>query len=217
MPASSPPPPSGAITASTSGRSSTISRPIGAVAADEVRRRRTDGRSARASDRSAWRFDRAPAFVVRRLDDRGAEPLDGAQLGRRARCPSPCTLHAAPALRAASATPCAALPALTVQTPPASCAGVSWRDGVVGAADLERADRLQRFELEVRSPGRRAGARQLEPHERRADGRVVDRRRRRRGWCRERCAGSRPGRSLRSTEPTIANPSRLTCRVNEAR
>ena len=32
----------------------------------------------------------------------------------------------APASRAASATPCAALPALTVQTPSASSAGVSW-------------------------------------------------------------------------------------------
>ena len=37
------------------------------------------------------------------------------------------TEQRAPALRAASATPCAALPALTVQTPSFSCAGVSWR------------------------------------------------------------------------------------------
>ncbi len=37
------------------------------------------------------------------------------------------TLLRAPTFRAASATPCAALPALTVQTPPASSAGVSWR------------------------------------------------------------------------------------------
>ena len=37
------------------------------------------------------------------------------------------TLQRAPAFRAASATPCAALPALTVQTPPASWAGVRRR------------------------------------------------------------------------------------------
>ena len=95
-----------------------------------------------------WRFDRPPALVVGRLDDRRAEPLDGAQLrlGRGVHDHARCS--GAPALRAASATPCAALPALTVQTPPASCAGVRLADGVVGAADLERADRLQRFELQ---------------------------------------------------------------------
>ena len=37
------------------------------------------------------------------------------------------TEQRAPALRAAYPTPCAALPALTVQTPCASCSGVSWR------------------------------------------------------------------------------------------
>ena len=37
------------------------------------------------------------------------------------------TLLLAPTFRAASATPCAAFPALTVQTPCASSAGVSWR------------------------------------------------------------------------------------------
>ena len=37
------------------------------------------------------------------------------------------TEQRAPALRAANATPCAALPALTVQTPSASSAGVSCR------------------------------------------------------------------------------------------
>ena len=37
------------------------------------------------------------------------------------------TEQRAPALRAANATPCAALPALTVQTPSLNCAGVSCR------------------------------------------------------------------------------------------
>ena len=36
------------------------------------------------------------------------------------------TLQAAPARRAASATPCAAFPALTVQTPSASCSRLRW-------------------------------------------------------------------------------------------
>ena len=58
------------------------------------------------------------------------------------------TLHRAPALRAASATPWAALPALTVQTPSAQLAAGSRRDGVIGAADLERPDRLQHLELQ---------------------------------------------------------------------
>ena len=37
------------------------------------------------------------------------------------------TLAGQPAFRAARATPWAAFPALTVQTPPARCAGVRWR------------------------------------------------------------------------------------------
>jgi hypothetical protein len=37
------------------------------------------------------------------------------------------TVHGAPASRAASATPCAALPALTVQTPSFNCSRDSWR------------------------------------------------------------------------------------------
>ena len=37
------------------------------------------------------------------------------------------TEQRAPIFFAASATPCAALPALTVQTPSFSCSGVSWR------------------------------------------------------------------------------------------
>ena len=55
------------------------------------------------------------------------------------------TEQRAPAWRAAKATPCAALPALTVQTPSRNCVGRQLADDVVGAADLERADRLQRL------------------------------------------------------------------------
>ena len=85
------------------------------------------------------------------------------------------TEQRAPALRAANATPCAALPALTVQTPSLQLRRRQLADDVVGAANLEGADRLQRFELEIEL--RRAavrGVRQLEANQRRADGRVVD-------------------------------------------
>ena len=59
------------------------------------------------------------------------------------------TEQRAPACRAANATPCAALPALTVHTPSLQFVRRQLADGVVGAADLERADRLQHFELQV--------------------------------------------------------------------
>ena len=83
-----------------------------------------------------------------RLDDRGAEPLDGAQLRVRGAVSMTITLLRAPTFRAASATPCAALPALTVQTPLGELGRRQLAHGVVGAANLERADRLQRLELE---------------------------------------------------------------------
>jgi hypothetical protein len=55
------------------------------------------------------------------------------------------TEQCAPALRAANATPCAALPALTVH----QLCRRQLADDVVRAADLERANRLQRFELQI--------------------------------------------------------------------
>ena len=93
------------------------------------------------------------------------------------------TEQRAPALRAANATPCAALPALTVQTPSLQLRRRQLADDVVGAADLERADRLQRFELEIQLRRPRVGSRrQLDANQRRADrggvdggGRVADR------------------------------------------
>ena len=81
------------------------------------------------------------------------------------------TLLRAPTFRAASATPCAALPALTVQTPRRELGGRQLTHGVVGAANLEGADRLQRLELEedlgLAGLGR-------ERHERRAQRGLVD-------------------------------------------
>ena len=72
-------------------------------------------------------LDGSPALVERGLDDRGARAA-------RWRCSlvsgavsMTSTLQVAPARRAARATPCAALPALTVQTPPARSAGASGR------------------------------------------------------------------------------------------
>ena len=69
------------------------------------------------------------------------------------------TEQRAPACRAASATPCAALPALTVQTPSFRLFRRELPDDVVGAADLERSDRLQHFELQIQflGPSRRSG------------------------------------------------------------
>ena len=80
----------------------------------------------------------------------------------------------APTSRAASATPCAALPALTVQTPSRKLVGRQLPDDVVGTADLERSDRLQQLELEVELGDRAAGAPQIEANQRRANGRAVD-------------------------------------------
>ena len=118
-PASSPPPPIGATTASTSGRSSTNLEPRRAVAADEIvvveRMDEVAGHRGRtgASRRSAS-TRRTSALTIVAPSRSMARSL----VCRRA-CPSPSRCSGAPALRAASATPCAALPALTVQTPSA--------------------------------------------------------------------------------------------------
>ena len=122
----------------------------------------------------AVRFDGPPAFVVGGADDRGAEPLDGADLRLRRRVHHHHRARA-PTSRAANATPCAALPALTVQTPSRSSLGRQLADDVVGAANLERSDRLQQFELQVQLGNREARSPQIEADERRAN-------RRRRRW-----------------------------------
>ena len=70
-------------------------------------------------------FDRSPAFLVRRLDDRRAPSRSISFVAGAVSMTS--TLHEAPAIRAASATPWAAFPALTVQTPCASCSGLRCR------------------------------------------------------------------------------------------
>ena len=116
--------------------------------------------------------DRLPALVVAGLHDRRAQPFDRAnlRLGRRVHHHD----RAARAeVRAASATPCAALPALTVQTPSSSTSARQLAHRVVRAANLERADRLQQLELEIDLGQRKVVAGQVEANERRADGGVV--------------------------------------------
>jgi hypothetical protein len=117
-------------------------------------------------------FDRAPAFLVRRLDDGRAEPLDGVQLRRRGR------VHDEDTARGAS-HPGGKRHALR---------GVARADGpdalrelvgrqvsnrVVGAADLERADRLERLEFQEDLEPLALRIGHLQPDERRADGGVI--------------------------------------------
>ena len=83
------------------------------------------------------------------------------------------TEQGTPARRAAKATPWAALPALTVQTPSFSGLRRQPADRVPGAAQLEGADRLQRLELQVDLGPVGRGERQIEADERRADRGVV--------------------------------------------
>ena len=86
------------------------------------------------------------------------------------------TLHGAPASRAASATPCAALPALTVQIPRDSSAGVSRLTAFYAPRILNDPIGCSVSSLrKISGPGRGA---EFEPHERRADRRPIDRGRR---------------------------------------
>ena len=102
------------------------------------------------------RLDRAPALVVGRLDDRRAEPLDGAQLGLGRGVHH----HHAAARAGLARGERDALRGVAGADRPDAVARAARRGsrahGVVGAADLERADRLQRFELEedLRAAGR---------------------------------------------------------------
>ena len=117
MPASSPPPPSGATIASTSGRSSRISSADRAVAGDEAIVVERMDEVAASCDRSRARFDRAPALVVGRADDRSRRAARWRGSSCPAPCPSPSPSSARRPCARRSATPCAALPALTVHTP----------------------------------------------------------------------------------------------------
>ena len=110
-------------------------------------------------------FDRTPGFVICATDDRRAETFDRAhfRLGRGVH-------HHHRAARARLArrerhalrrVPGADRPDALLQR-----GGVELPNDVVRAADLERSDRLQHFELEIEL---RAAVRQLHPHQRRAD------------------------------------------------
>ncbi len=80
------------------------------------------------------------------------------------------TLQGTPALLAASATPWAALPALTVQTPSPPLLFGQQSNRIVGAANLERSDRLQALQLQIDF----GGCIVVQTHQRRADRRFVD-------------------------------------------
>ncbi len=115
-------------------------------------------------------LDGAPTFVERSLNDRGAEPFDGAQLGVWSGVHD----HYAAARADLSRRERDALCGVTCADRPDTASELGGRqlaDGVVGAANLERADGLQRLQLEENLWP--AGLRQ-ERHERRASGRLVD-------------------------------------------
>ena len=171
-PASRPPPPSGATIASTSGRSSRISSPT--VPLPAMNRSSSNGWTKWPVMRvGAVRFDRAPALVVGGADDRRAEPLDRADLrlgrgvhhhDRAARADlARRERHALRGVAGADGPDAVARAASGGQLP----------DDVVGAADLERPDRLQ----QLRASGTAPASARRQPssrHERRADRRAVD-------------------------------------------
>ena len=154
------------MTASTSGRSSTISSPIVPFPAmtasslkactcrpsrpSNVRVRKTSCHSSKVTGIMS-----APSRLI------AAILVSGAVSGRT-------TVQCTPSLRAHQATPCAMFPALAVQTPCSSSSGEASSERVPRAAQLEGADRLQVLELEV---DLRRSVLELEPHERRADDR----------------------------------------------
>ena len=87
------------------------------------------------------------------------------------------TEQGTPACRAASATPCAGVAGADGPHAVAPLLGAELPDGVVGAANLERPDRLQCFELEEDlGPTRRCAGRvgQFQADQRRANDQIVD-------------------------------------------
>src|SRR5579864_2313171 len=125
MPDSRPPPPSGATIASTSGRSSRISRPM--VPLPAMKRSSSKGwtRSpAIRSDPCVSTVVQHSSYVARTIE---APRRSIARILVSGAVSMTITEQRAPTCRAAYATPCAALPALTVHTPPASSSAVNWR------------------------------------------------------------------------------------------
>ena len=171
MPDSSPPPPSGATMASTSGRSSRISRPT--VPLPAMKRSSSNGWTKCPFIRSdPCAITVLPALVVARAHDRRAQPLDGVHLGRRRRVHHHHRAGRADLARgqrhalrrvAGADRPDAVLQFVRRELP----------DRVVGAADLEGADRLQHLELQVQLANAAPGV-ELDANERRANGRLVD-------------------------------------------
>jgi hypothetical protein len=120
IPQDKPPPPKPATTASTSGRSSRISSPTEALPAIKSSSSKGCTKTRRHGGMTAV-GQRLPAIVVGSLHKVGSQTANRIELGCRRRVDHK-DLAGTPALRAASATPWAALPALTVQTPHAAAA-----------------------------------------------------------------------------------------------
>ena len=173
-PDSRPPPPSGATIADDVGQIFENLESGGGVARDEaVVVERVDEVSGHPVGRV--RLDRFPALVVGGADDRRAEPLDRANL-RVGRGVHHHHRAARPGLARGERY---ALGRVAGADRPDAVAQLRRRelaDDVVGAANLEGADRLQRLELQVQlEPSGPRDRRQLDANQRRADGGVVDR------------------------------------------
>ena len=165
MPLLNPPPPNGTSTASTSGRSSTISRPIVPLPAiDRGVRHRMDEHPIEARIRVL--DERLPPSLVRHAYHASPPSRSMASSFVRGALSGTTTLHGTPSRRALQATPCAMLPALAVYTPRASALGARRAASRCRAAKLERADGLQVLELE---PDLAGCVGDVEPNERRAN------------------------------------------------
>ena len=125
MPHDKPPPPNAATTQSTSGRSSRISSPIEALPAMNSSSSKgcTNAPFIAGCLRSAKAVQHSSnvAITISAPNRRAAFSLAAGAVSMTS------TLHGTPALRAASATPWAALPALTVHTPCRRCSSGSSR------------------------------------------------------------------------------------------
>ena len=147
MPASSPPPPSGATIASTSGRSSKISSAT--VPLPAMNRSSSNGCTKKPVMRGEpWATTVSPALVVAGAHDRRAEPFDRANLGVGRRVHHHHRARRADRARGEGHALCGVAGA---DGPDAvfQLFGGELAHDVVGAANLERADRLQQLELEV--------------------------------------------------------------------
>ena len=165
MPQESPPPPKGTRTVSTSGRSSRISRAIGAVARHH--RAVGDGMDEEAVEPGeAVLLDHLPPAVEGHLDDLAAQALDGRQLGgRRVVGHHDRGRHAE--LAGAPGHPLRHVAGARRVDPVAQALGTGEAHGVGGAAQLEGADGLQVLQLEPDLPRRVV---HVQAHQRRAEG-----------------------------------------------